>query len=192
MGACEPNSAGSVSVTGCHLADTPPKYWPANFAKMYFENRTRFGLLQNPYTRLVNYFKAHLHLFEQEHETCDINTAIVNELGKYSAGDKFGKNCAFIPQSEYLTGKYGATELIDARDLSDSLETLMSKHDYKFNKDNFATVLTKRQQGFGGKCQHLSARSFTESSRQTIKNVYHNDFALLCQHFLYCDTDELL
>merc|ERR1719499_1593381 len=39
--------------TGCHLMNTPGKYWPKDLAERYFGNRTVFGILRDPYERLV-------------------------------------------------------------------------------------------------------------------------------------------
>jgi len=178
-------------VTDCHLADTPPSYWPEMFAERYFGSKVSFAVLHDPYTRVVDFFKENLHLFPMESEICDIDTVVSKMLGRWIAGERFEYDCALTPQSYYVEGKYGAKLLIDARNMTNSLEKVMKKHSYEYNRDAFAHVLARRQQDTGAHCQQLWAGSLNHDSKKLIKYVYEDDFKLLCDNFGYCDSDEM-
>jgi len=188
-GHASPMLRATSQVTGCILADTPPNDWPEMFAKKYMDNKIAFGVLQDPYTRIVDFFKSHPRVFATETETCDVDTAVEKSLGRWTSGDKYELNCGLIPQSEYFDGKYGAKLAIDGRNLTGSLHETMQKHGFDFNKNGFADLMARRQK-IGGKCQHLWAGSLSNYSKKLVKVVYENDFKLLCSKFNYCDNDE--
>jgi len=177
-------------VTGCHLADTPPMYWPQMFAQKYMDNKTTFAVLQDPYTRVVDFFKQNPVVFAEETKTCDVDSAVQKSLGRWISGEKYENNCALIPQSEYFEGQYGAKLAIDTRNMTGSLDAIMKQHGYDFNKDRFEALLEGNRRTAGGSCHHLWAGSLSNYSKKLVKYVYENDFKLLCAQFDYCDRDE--
>ena len=57
-GGVAPELQGLSDVTGCPMYFTPPKYWPGDLAKAYLGGKKVFGILRNPYERLVAMFRG--------------------------------------------------------------------------------------------------------------------------------------
>jgi len=198
--------------TGCDLYYTPQKYWPEAVAKKYFrynsyENRTVFGVLRDPFDKIVNEFRMQVlgvsSLFAHEtrkaiseregatdrespeykeyYENCDVNSWVKAELGKYKEGDRFRGNCHLLPQAEYFEGTHGIDVPIDNRLIPASFNEVMRNHGYDIRMG---------QTYHNYKCE-LSAYSLDAEAKELIKEVYAADFELVCKHFGYCDREEL-
>merc|ERR550525_742098 len=87
------------NATGCSMFCTPQKYWPKGIAKRYFRYMSVFGLLRDPFERLVAHFRANLDSYGKLGDRCDANAAIKRMMKRYLERDnKFMENCAFLPQ----------------------------------------------------------------------------------------------
>merc|ERR1719210_177473 len=69
------------NVTGCPLYFTPGKHWPKDVAEAYFGAKTIFGMLRDPYERLVAFFRGSLGdtyggWWPEFLKTCDVNGAV--------------------------------------------------------------------------------------------------------------------
>jgi len=199
-----------ASPVGCDLYYAPQKYWPREIAQKYFRDRKVFGIIRDPYDKLVNEFRMQILPFtsmyagvsrkkvskregimEREappytgpfgmYSRCDVNAFLRLELEKVRK-NRFRANCHFVPQSEYLEGEYGITLPVDARKLPDSFNHLMGEHGYSFRMNNtFHNVV----------CPNVWAGSLDADVKETIRELYADDFDFLCKTWGYCNRDEM-
>ena len=59
-GHMNPALHGTSNVTGCPLFYTPAKHWPKDLADWYFAGKKTFGVLRDPYERLVAQFRGNI------------------------------------------------------------------------------------------------------------------------------------
>lgn len=207
-GEMNPAIRGVDVATGCSRYYMPGKMWPKDLAKKYFNNRTIFGILRDPYDRAVNDFRQMVfglesiypniwrwnvsvrqHKLEREgpeyqqwYKTCDVNAYLKSELGKYLAGDRYRVGCHLLPQAEFFDQPYGITLPIDNRKLPDSFNKVMEEHGYPFR---MGETLHNTM------CNNVSAYSLDAEAKALVKKVYARDFELVCKYFGYCDSDEM-
>lgn len=196
--------------TGCNLYYTPGYMWPQEAAAEYFGSKQIFALLRDPLDKMVNEFRmqvegvdsiytmltrAEISLreghFEREgpeymswYWTCNVNAYLQSELKYFLQGGKqrYRGNCHLLPQSEYFKGAHGATIAVDVRKIPDSFNQLMEEHGYEVK---MGTTMHNFM------CNGVSAYSLTEETKALIRQVYAEDYALLCQKFGYCNDQEL-
>mmetsp|Transcript_86097 Transcript_86097/g.208609 ORF Transcript_86097/g.208609 Transcript_86097/m.208609 type:complete len:449 (-) Transcript_86097:7-1353(-) len=209
-GTMYPELRAVSNYSGCNLVYEPPRHWPVEFARAYFGGRRAFGLLRDPYDRLVSEFRyqasgggkqtvdiSRSEVSEREgsleregpeysalYSNCDVNGWVKREMQRYKAGDQFRGNCHLLPQAEYFEHPHGISLPLDTRMLPDSFNLEMERHGY--------TVQLKMESiQYNGKCNKLSVWDLDEESKQLVREVYAADFDLLCRHFGYCDDEEL-
>eukprot|EP00933_Yihiella_yeosuensis_P018974 TRINITY_DN15444_c0_g1_i1.p1 TRINITY_DN15444_c0_g1~~TRINITY_DN15444_c0_g1_i1.p1 ORF type:complete len:453 (-),score=89.59 TRINITY_DN15444_c0_g1_i1:761-2119(-) len=209
-GMMDPRLRGFSDKTKCHLYYTPPTLQPKDVAERYYRGKTAFAFLRDPYDRLVNDFRRQVfaveNIFaktcrqntsareghmERESEqyktwyrTCDVNAYLKAELAKVVAGDRFRADCHFLPQAEFFNNPYAKTTLaLDTRKIPSVFDELMIEH----GNSNVKMSGTLHNLV----CNNLSAYSLEPDVRTLIKQVYADDFALLCVHFGHCSKDEM-
>lgn len=191
--------------TGCEMFYTPQSMWPEDLLTSYFGNKTVFGLLRNPYDRVVNEFRMQLMVYssfftgetrqnvskreghlEKESEpyltwysTCDVNAWIKAELAKYKAGDHYRGNCHLLPQAEFFRGKYGISLALDTTRFPNSFDEAMEDHGYD--------IRTQGWSGHNTDCA-VSAFSLDEEAMALVREVYAEDFELNCRLLGHCDA----
>merc|ERR1719401_413229 len=107
-GHAHPDLQEVSNVTGCRMYFTPAKYWPKDLAARYFDNKTIFGMLRDPYERLVAQFRGNFESYgggfdKEAREKCDVNSAIKKKmLSIRDSASAFMEDCAFLPQAEYF------------------------------------------------------------------------------------------
>lgn len=192
--------------TGCDLYYTPQYFWPRELAARYFGNKTVFGMLRNPYDKIVNEFRMQLMVYssvftaetradvsrreghlEKEREpyttwykTCDVNAWVKAELAKYKTGDKFRGNCHLLPQADFFRGEYGVSLAIGVAEVPLSFNKAMEEHS--------SPIRMNEEVGHNTLC-NVSAWSLDEESVALIQEVYAEDFELNCQRLGTCDTE---
>lgn len=173
-------------VTGCPLYFTPAKHWPKDIARTYFRNRTIFGVLRDPYERLVAHFRGRTNAYgasyPEFYKTCDVNGAVKKMLATYLSGNFYAEGCAFLPQAEFFDPPYGIALPVDNRLFPDSANQVMAKHGQPFH---ISTSDVIHEQG----CNEIWAGDLDCETKFLIKQVYRRDFDLLCKHFGYCNHD---
>mmetsp|Transcript_9439 Transcript_9439/g.17491 ORF Transcript_9439/g.17491 Transcript_9439/m.17491 type:complete len:290 (-) Transcript_9439:75-944(-) len=173
-------------VTGCDLMYTPGKLWPAELAKVYFGNRTTFGILRDPFERMVAQFRGTYRLKHPE-LGCDLNRGIKMMMQEYLAavgsGNPFTENCNYLPQAEFFDDPFGAHEAVDNRLFPKSANELFSSHGLPLQ---IATEEISHVEG----CEDKWAGDLDNEAKGMIRKVYQRDFDLICQRFGYCDLDE--
>eukprot|EP00420_Gonyaulax_spinifera_P032076 CAMPEP_0197877000 /NCGR_PEP_ID=MMETSP1439-20131203/5831_1 /TAXON_ID=66791 /ORGANISM="Gonyaulax spinifera, Strain CCMP409" /LENGTH=329 /DNA_ID=CAMNT_0043496319 /DNA_START=59 /DNA_END=1048 /DNA_ORIENTATION=- len=181
--------------TGCSMYFSPQKYWPKDAARHYFGNNTVFGMLRDPYERLVAMFRGDgliKHMgqdygttFNPEHvKTCNVNSGIKEALQSYIAsGDQFTSSCTFLPQAEYFDGEFGITLPVDNRLFPSSMNKVFADHGYTehISKDDVFHV---------SGCTEVWAGDLDAETKALVRQVYKRDFELNCKHFGYCDFEE--
>jgi len=184
------------SKVNCTMYVTPPKYWPGDLAKRYFGGKKVFGILRDPYERLVSYFRASVkdesgdrRVFNLRHwaKTCDVNGAVNYMMKEYLASratDPYMYDCAFLPQSEYFGGEFGVALPVDNRKFPASLNRLFKEHGYDELFIGRDDVL--RATG----CSEVWAGALTPDTRKLVREAYAKDFELICSKFGYCDREE--
>jgi len=183
-----PDLLMASEVTGCGLYYTPQKYWPRDIAEQYFGNKTVFGLLRDPYERLIAYFRGEFSdyggSFPELFKTCDVNGAVKKMMRMaINSTNPFMNGCTFIPQAEYFEGRYGITLPIDNRRFPTSMNEAFAAHGY--------TEHIKTQNiGHVTGCNNMWAGDLDAETKQLVRQVYAKDFELLCKHFNYCDSEE--
>lgn len=175
-------------VTGCPLYFTPGKYWPQSVAQAYFGNKTVFGMLRDPYERLVAMFRGNFGAYGGSYpkfsKTCDVNGAVRQMMETYLAGDKYSGDCTFVPQAEYFDQPFGIELAVDNRLFPDSANKVFAEHGYNhlhiYEQDILHVV----------GCADVWAGDLDCETKALVKKVYARDFELLCSSFGYCDTEE--
>mmetsp|Transcript_82425 Transcript_82425/g.191474 ORF Transcript_82425/g.191474 Transcript_82425/m.191474 type:complete len:338 (-) Transcript_82425:95-1108(-) len=187
-GRMSPQLQWTSNVTGCNLYHTPQKYWPERSARKYFRNMTVFGVLRDPYERLVALFRANPDNFGKYgklRERCDVNSAIKNMMKKYiEGGDKFMEACALIPQAEYFEGPYGIKLAVDGRKFPSSVNELFKEHGYGSMQIESEDMLRPKE------CTNVWAGDLDMQTKKLVRDVYTRDFDLLCKQFGYCNPWE--
>lgn len=180
-GGLNPELRVTSAVTGCPMHNTPQKWWPRPLAEKYFGNKTVFGILRDPYERLVSF-----HRDPDFYPDCDVNKAVKATLKAFAAGKYFGESCRFLPQAEFFDGPFGITEPIDIRHFPQSANELLEKHGYGNVRIAMSDVLR------AGGCPDVWAGDFDAETRALARAIYKKDFELLCKHFGYCDQEETM
>eukprot|EP00418_Pyrodinium_bahamense_P019871 CAMPEP_0179126632 /NCGR_PEP_ID=MMETSP0796-20121207/59949_1 /TAXON_ID=73915 /ORGANISM="Pyrodinium bahamense, Strain pbaha01" /LENGTH=300 /DNA_ID=CAMNT_0020825387 /DNA_START=53 /DNA_END=955 /DNA_ORIENTATION=- len=173
-------------VTGCELMYTPAKHWPQDEAHEVFGNRTVFGILRDPYERLVAQFRGSGLLSAPDlYLSCDVSGYVKRTLKKYLAdGNPYANNCQALPQAEFFDQPFGATVAVDNRRFPESANELLTDHGYT------DILIQHGDVAHVSGCDHKWAGDLDEEARALVREVYARDFYLLCQHFGYCDTEE--
>mmetsp|Transcript_83683 Transcript_83683/g.200767 ORF Transcript_83683/g.200767 Transcript_83683/m.200767 type:complete len:282 (+) Transcript_83683:47-892(+) len=174
-------------VTGCDLMYTPGKYWPQTLAETYFGNRTAFGILRDPYERLVAQFRGTYRLQHPEFQ-CDANAAVRSMMEEYlealESGNPWYNNCNYLPQAEFFDQPHGAHIAIDNREFPESMNQIFRK-----TGNEHLEIATEEVAHVGG-CDTQWAADLDSETRALVRKVYHRDFQLLCERFGYCDAEE--
>lgn len=177
------------NVTGCPMYFSPQKYWPEDLAKEYFGDKTVFGVLRDPYERLVAFFRGNTPTYgfsdPELFATCDVNNAVKRVMKRYLAGGQaFANACSFVPQAEFFDGAHGITLPVDNREFPSSMNEVFREHGYgemQIGNDDIFHV-----QG----CSEVWSGDFDNETRALVREVYKRDFELLCRYFGYCDPEE--
>jgi len=177
------------SVTGCPMYLTPQKHWPQGLREQYFGNRTVFGMLRDPYERMVAIFRGETGedyggLYPDFFPTCDVSGAVKFMMRRYLRGDKYSNGCVFIPQAEYFEGAHGITLPVDNRRFPDSMNKVYKAHGYNNTLISTPDILHVTA------CPDTWAADLDAEARQLVRQVYARDFELLCTHFGHCDSEE--
>lgn len=179
----------------CPMFYTPQKYWPPDLAKKYFGSHSVFGLIRNPYDRLVAIFRGNRGIYGEyfpsasNNHTCDVNGAVRRMIDEYNAGNRFAQQCRFLPQVEFFEGAYGVTIPVDIHDFPVSANNVLASHGYDnvhITSEDEITVSNVSP----GECDHIWGGDLDAKTKKMVKDVYMKDFELLCQEFDYCDFDE--
>jgi len=170
------------AVTGCNIDLTPPKYWPRELAARYFGDQQVFGMLRDPFERLVAQFRGPILPGKQFIESCDVNAAVRAMLEEYKR-DPFALNCQLVPQAEWFDAPYPISVVGDVRRFPASVNEIFAAHNSSMliHRDDIAHVRL---------CTEVWAGDMDCETRALVREVYARDFALLCNHFGYCDMDE--
>lgn len=185
------------NVTGCSLFFSPQKYWPKDVAKKYFGDKKVFGLLRDPYERLVAMFRGSASLsamgegneygniFDPKYvAACDVNNAIKHAMKEFKkSGNMFKSSCTFIPQAEYFEGEYGIKKPVDNLHFPSSMNKLFEAHGYDWK------IRTQDIFHVSG-CNHVWAANLDAETKGLIRDIYRKDFDLQCEHFGYCHLDK--
>jgi len=186
-GHLHPDLFQKSEVTGCPLFFTPAKYWPTDIAQSYFGNKTIFGMLRDPYERLVAMFRGNMKNYGGSYpeffKTCDANGAVRKMMTDYLAGDKYAADCTFIPQAEYFDEPFGIDLAVDNRKFPDSLNKVFAEHGSDIHIDAGDVMHVTG-------CPEVWAGDLDCETKALVKQVYARDFELLCEKFEYCDEDE--
>jgi len=186
-GHMNPALHGISNVTGCPLYYTPPKHWPKDLADWYFAGKQTFGVLRDPYERLVAQFRGNIPGYGgafPNHDACDVDAAVRKMLQRYMAGDVYAEDCTYVPQAEYFDPPHGITVPVDNRIFPTSANDVLAEHGY--TNMNIATGDIMHVSG----CPEVWPGDLSCDTKKLIREVYARDFELLCKHFGYCDAGE--
>lgn len=187
-GHMNPDLFATSEVTGCPLYFTPGKYWPKEIAEAYFGNKNIFGMLRDPYERLVAMFRGNFGAYGGSYpkyfKTCDVNGAVRQMMENYIKGDIYSGDCTFVPQAEFFDKPFGIELAVDNRLFPDSVNKVFEDHGYQhfhiYREDILHVV----------GCPDVWAGDLDCQTKALVKKVYARDFELLCNHFGYCDSEE--
>jgi len=176
-------------VTGCPMFYTPPKHWPVELAQKYFGNKTVFGLLRDPYERLVAFFRGNIPGYGPTHSeyvpTCDVNMAVKKTLQDYLAGRMDDPSCSLLPQAEHFEGQYGIKLPVNLREFPRSMNQVLREHGYPEDFQIHAGDVRHVTD-----CPNVWAADLDAETRGLVQQIYAKDFELLCKHFGYCNREE--
>jgi len=176
-------------VTGCLLAFTPPSLWPRHLAEEYLGGKISFGLLRDPFERLVAQFRGSFGdryggSYPEYLKTCDVNGAVRQMMLDYKAKGAYHGGCTFLPQAEFFRGEFGAALALDNRRFPSSFNELMEERGYGAIRMSKEDILHVWQ------CPEAWAGDLDCETRALVREVYAEDFRLLCERFGYCDPAE--
>lgn len=178
------------SVTGCPLYFTPQKHWPQEVLKSYFGNRTPFGILRDPYERLVSMFRGGFENYgfvaeaAEARDACDVNAGVLSMLKTYLNNGTYVGNCAMVPQSEFWEGPYGIKTSVDNRRFYPSMNEVWSR----YNITNMNITRTDVMHVTG--CDNNWAADLANETKSLVRQIYRKDFELICKEFGYCNFEE--
>eukprot|EP00930_Biecheleria_cincta_P002362 TRINITY_DN103368_c0_g1_i1.p1 TRINITY_DN103368_c0_g1~~TRINITY_DN103368_c0_g1_i1.p1 ORF type:complete len:307 (-),score=57.60 TRINITY_DN103368_c0_g1_i1:14-934(-) len=171
--------------TGCPLMYTPAKLWPQELAKLHFGGKKVFGILRDPYERLVAQFRGSYRLKHPE-LGCDVNAAVKQMMRDYlwsvALGDPYSENCNWLPQAEYFDQPFGATLPVDNRYFPESMNEVLAVY-------GFPQIAHDEVQHVSG-CDEKWVGDLDPEAKQLVRSVYERDFELICTHFGHCEKDE--
>lgn len=170
-------------ITGCRLMTTPGKHWPKDIAERYFGNKTAFGILRDPFERLVAQFRGSgMMLCPEARAKCDVNAGVKQIVEQYkAAGQPYMAECMFLPQAEFFDPPFGATVVLDNRLFPVSANKLLEAHGYsdlRIRQNDISHV---------SGCDDKWSGDLDPKTQALVREVYHRDFELLCKNFGYCD-----
>lgn len=176
-------------VTKCPLYLTPPKYWPEGVAKKYIGDKKVFGVVRDPYEKLVAQFRGAMpdyggSVTPGTLATCNINKAVKDLLKKVKAsGDMFQGGCTNIPQSEFFEGPYGITIPVDNWRFPKSANEVLEQHGYSWHirKEDILHVSA---------CEDHWSKEFDDETRSLVREIYAKDFDIICKSFGHCNYDQ--
>jgi len=180
------------SATGgqCPMFYTPQKYWPTDLASQYFGSKTVFGIIRDPYDRLVSIFQGNEPLYPEyfpsasNNHTCNVNGAVRRMIEDYKVAP-FAQWCRFLPQVEYFHGFYGVKHALHLNDFPYSVNDLLANHGYdNMNITDKDEVSLKNS--MNGPCNHMTSGDLDTETKRMVKELYMDDFNLLCDEFDYC------
>lgn len=164
---------------------TPSKYWPRNEAQKAFGGKKVFGILRDPFERLVAQFRGQgQRLYPDLYSTCNVNEGVRRMVTEIAANSRFANDCTYLPQAEFFEGEFGASVFIDNRRFPDSMNEIF----HRFG-DDFLNISLGEIQHVSG-CDDAWAGDLDSITRSLVRQVYKKDFELLCKEFGYCDQDE--
>lgn len=174
------------AVTGCTLKYTPGKYWPEDLARSHFGNKTIFGILRDPYERMVAQFRGSYRYTDPAlNATCNVSEGVKRMMREYlsnvEAGNPYVEDCQHLPQAEYFDQPYGATDAIDNRYFPQSMNVYFDAHGLgalRIESDQVEHVTG---------CDDKWSADLDPEARALVRQVYRRDFDLLCERFSYCD-----
>mmetsp|Transcript_14244 Transcript_14244/g.32349 ORF Transcript_14244/g.32349 Transcript_14244/m.32349 type:complete len:311 (-) Transcript_14244:72-1004(-) len=189
-GSAYPGLLNISDVTGCPLYLTPPKLWPEDLLAEYYTGAEEiFGILRDPYERLVAMFRGGMSDYGGPFNmsllaSCSIDQGIREMLDAYlHGGNPYLAGCALLPQAEFFEGDYGITLPVDNRLFPHSANAVFEEYRYPFriSQDRILHVTS---------CQDAWTADLSPETKALIRQVYARDFELLCAHFGYCETAE--
>lgn len=191
-GPINPDLQEISTVSNCPMYYTPPKDWPTELADRYFTNKTVFGILRDPYERLMAFYRG-FHSggsvvtgekFISDGRLCDISSFVKELFQKDFDEWDHDPKCQLQPQAWFFEGSHGIKIPIDIRKFPESANILLTDHGY----DNVHLSLDDIFHVSG--CDETWAGSIDDEAKQLIKTFYAADFKLLCQKFGYCTEGE--
>mmetsp|Transcript_31920 Transcript_31920/g.67896 ORF Transcript_31920/g.67896 Transcript_31920/m.67896 type:complete len:317 (+) Transcript_31920:51-1001(+) len=181
----------TTSELGYPMYYTPQRYWPKDLAEQYFGNKTVFGLLRDPYERMVAYFRggvggtARGWEFTPDGRTCSqqLNLFVKHSLTPLVENPSQIPSANLHVQADYFEGPYAITLPLDLDSFPQSASALLQEHGYDVNIETNDMIHVKG-------CDDTWAGDMDSEARALIQTYYARDFALRCTHFGYCDNDQ--
>jgi len=171
--------------TGCENMYTPGKYWPSDLAEEYFGDKQIFGLLRDPYERMVAQFRGSgASMYPELHAACDINNGVKQMMRDIMASDQFAANCNHLPQAEFFDQPFGATIASDVRFFPDDMNDLLE------SKGLSALHIADEEVDHITGCNDHWAGDLDCEARGLVYQYYQRDFELICKELGHCDLDE--
>jgi len=189
-GHLHPELQATSNVTGCPLYFTPGKHWPADVAQNYFNNGEIFGILRDPYERLVAMFRGDYNGYGGfsgwQRTFCDVDGAIKQKMEGILSGDidPYAEGCTFLPQAEFFDAPYGIQNPVDNRYFASSANEFLKAHGFGHMYIETADIM--HVEG----CNQVWAGDLSCETKALVRKVYARDFELLCHYFGYCDVHE--
>lgn len=180
----------TVSDLGFPMYYTPQKHWPSELAQQYFGNRTVFGILRDPYERVVALYRgsqggagAKGTDFVPDGRVCDVNSFVQDTVSRLISDPSSVNSLLRVQlqvQADFFEGAYGITLPIDLDEFPRSANEVLSAHGYDVNLQlNDIMHVTD--------CSNTWSGDLSNHSKSLIHQYYLRDFALRCEHFGYCD-----
>mmetsp|Transcript_20023 Transcript_20023/g.56311 ORF Transcript_20023/g.56311 Transcript_20023/m.56311 type:complete len:305 (-) Transcript_20023:6-920(-) len=178
----------ATSEYGYPMYYTPQKHWPKDLAGRYFGNRTVFGLLRDPYERLVAYFRAGVAGVARAWDFTPDGRVCAGELSEFAkshlrpalASPASRPDVNVHRQADFFDGEYGITHPLDLDSFPASANSFLREHGYD-------TTIGVNDMIHVVGCDNTWAGHFDKEARHMIKEYYSRDFELRCSHFGHCD-----
>lgn len=176
----------SDTAQGCPMYYTPQQFWPADLAQKFFGDKTVFGLLRNPYDRVLAFLRSQvggvIQGFAFDNRTCDFG-AKVKMMFDGKASWPPALRCQLQPQAPFFEGKNRITLPLGLEDFPMNAQKLLEDHGYS------SVHLDPNEMHHVAGCDNTWGMDLDAETKAILKNYYAKDFDLMCKVFGQCDTD---
>jgi hypothetical protein len=172
---------------------TPSKYWPDDLWTTYFVNKKPFGILRDPYERILALFRTSTSQvdasrgwdFRDDRRNCaeELNEFVkinLNPLVMHNT--QHPKNVDFHVQADYFEGDI-PIQVLDMDSFPQSANELLQKHGY-----NVSMGVGDMFHYHG--CDDAFVDDLNAESKNLIEVYYARDFKLRCDKLGHCDKTQ--
>jgi hypothetical protein len=179
------------STFGYPMYYTPSKYWPVDKKYPYFGNKRTFGILRDPYERILALFRTSISIYDASRgwDFRDDRRNCAEELNEWVKSNlkplvlhstEHPQNVDLHVQAGYFEGDNPIEEVLDMDSFPQSANELLQKHGYN------VSIGVDDMFHYHG-CDDTFVDDLNAESKNLIEFYYARDFKLRCDKLGHCD-----